>query len=167
MSAPAVDLQNAKFLNYGFLATRAKAAAKRLECGEDLTGSERDAIDVGIDFLKSVSTGASYLEGSDPPTGGLLDALDALDLAIDPVTELSKQLEDNQEIGDFLAMVASAVERSAKNPKAPRDSKDATSFKLFELFFDSLYRQVSQLLERDEPVIGKTAALRTVMSFPE
>lgn len=157
MSAPAADFRNANFLSYGFLATRAEKAAKLLQAGEALSASDAEALQAATDFMNKVSSGATYLISGAFQSNDLVGALDALNLAIDPIQTLSDRIKGN-EIGKLFADVAQTVTRATQNPSTPMSVDDKTQIQLFQAFFDALYRYVSSELERETPVIGSPSA---------
>lgn len=157
MSAPAADFRNANFLSYGFLAARAEKAARLLQAGETLSTSDSEALQAATDFMNKVSSGATYLTSGAFQTNDLVGALDALNLAIDPIQTLSDSIKGN-EVGKLFAEVAQTVTRATQNPLTQISAADKTQIQLFQAFFDALYRYISSELERETPVIGSPSA---------
>lgn len=156
MSAPRADLHHASLLSYGFLAARAEAAAKLLEERKELSAADREALQDAADFLRKISTGADFLTERKLKPQDLMGALDALNIAMDPIKRISSFFS-NGKISDIFASTANTV-ASHVDATSPRSisTQEMENIRIFRAFFDALYVFVTNELEQDTPLVGAT-----------
>lgn len=156
MSAPSLEYKQTRYLDYGFLAAKAEQAAKSLIEQRPLSEDERHVLKAGSDFLEKVATGARVLTRGDYRVQNLTGAMEALELAVDPIEHLG-QMFQQADISDFLQDVARTVAQSSDRAiQNQLTADDRAKIDLYRTFFVKFYQFIrTQMDEFDkEPILG-------------
>lgn len=156
MSAPSLEYKQARYLDYGFLAAKAEQAAEGLMDDRPLSPDERHVLKAGSDFLEKVATGARALTHGDYGVQNLTGAMEALELAVDPIEHLGQVIKE-ADISDLLQDVARTVSAtSERDDRSALTDDDRTKIDVYRTFFDQFYRFIrAQMNEmRKEPLLG-------------
>ncbi|MBL3961295.1 hypothetical protein KDW60_30125 [Burkholderia cenocepacia] len=156
MSAPSLEYKQARYLDYGFLAAKAEQAAEGLIEDRDLSDDERNVLRAGSEFLERVATGARVLTHGDYRVQNLTGAMEALELAVDPIEHLGQMIQD-ADISALLQDVARTVtENSARADRHALTTEDKGKVDIYRTFFDQFYLFIrAQMNEMNkEPLLG-------------
>jgi hypothetical protein len=156
MSAPSLEYKHAAYLDYAFLAAKAEKAADSLIDIHALSDDERHALKAGSEFLEQVATGARAVTHGDYRVNNLTSAMEALELAVDPLEHLGAVIKQ-ADIADVLHDVAITVSAASDRAVALElTAADRSKVDLFKVFFDHFYRfiRVQMGLMDKEPLIG-------------
>jgi hypothetical protein len=156
MSAPSLEYKHAAYLDYAFLAAKAEKAADSLIDTHSLSDDERHVLKAGSTFLEQVATGARAVTHGDYRVQNLTGAMEALELAVDPLEHLGEMIKQ-ADIADLLHDVAITVAAASDREVASElTAADRSKVDLFKFFFDHFYRFIRAqmgLMEK-EPLIG-------------
>ena len=157
MSAPSLEYQHAKYINYGFLAAKAEKACHALTQNRELTPEEFSVLQNGSEFLKQVATGAKALDSGNYQVNNLKGAMDAFEFVIDPLEQLS-EFFNNTDIADALNNAAETVITLGLHPSQAISDKQLKQIELFREFYEHFYTfiqfQMSQV-KKDNPLGDK------------
>jgi len=152
MSAPNQELQKAKLLDYAFLAAKAERASAALIANTPLSPEDRSVLNEASNFLRQVATGAEALSTGNYQVGNFTRAMEALEVAINPLEELSSALNDRDisaVLSEAADMMSSKINGTNGERLADTELEDA---QLFKSFFDLFYRFVLNKIDQTNSV---------------
>ena len=138
MSAPSLEYQNAKYLNFGFLAAKAEKASQALTENRSLTTEEISVLKNGSEFLKQVATGAKALYSGDYQVQNLKGAMEAFEFVMDPLEQLGAVL-NGTDIAKALNDAAETVVKLGNEGTQNISEVQQKQVELFRIFYDQFY----------------------------
>lgn len=165
MSAPSLQYQNAKFMNYGFLAAKAEKAVHALCQKQPLTAEEVAVLKDGSEFLKQVATGAQALSSGNYQVQNLKSAMEAFEFVIDPLEQLGDAL-NQMDIAAALNDAADTVVKLGDQGTENISNEQLQELELFRVFYESFYSFIcSQLAQMNkESLLGNKSRFTTVIA---
>jgi hypothetical protein len=157
MSAPGIIEREAQCIDYSFLSIKAGKALDLVLAGKAPGEEERVVLARAVSFLQAVANGAAFVAtGHSQNEADPLDAINALDYAMEPIERLQQLLTD-EDIAQFFNDVAEALEESTNHPHAlTQDETRKLSFasRFFQVLYDILTAQLKKI-GNDEIVDGR------------
>jgi hypothetical protein len=166
MSAPTLGYQQAKYLDYGFLAAKAEKAAKALAEKRPLTEEDRAALEHGSEFLKQVAAGAQALTSGNYQVQNLKGAMEAFEVAVDPLEQLGDILAHG-DIARALNGAAEAVSSKVMEPQSMLSADQLSGIELYGNFFGSFYNFVRAHISQTNrtPLLGDGGRFERAVQF--
>lgn len=147
MSAPSHYAKEAEQIKYSLLAAKAKESISKLLGDEQLSEEDKHCLTKAANFLKSVADGAQLVSSGHYSGHNSREAMQHLQIAIDPIKHLEK-INENQEISSYISELANALSLAISDSKklkeegAKRDVKSASDF--FNAMFDHLLLAITE-----------------------
>lgn len=156
MSAPSQELQKAKLLDYAFLAAKAERASAAMISSTPLSIEDRSVLTEASNFMRQVATGAQVLATGNYQVGNFTRAMEALEVAINPLEELSAAMND-RDISSVLSEAANLVSSKVGEENAiGLSATELVNIELFKEFFDLFYRFILNKIDQSNsvPLLG-------------
>ena len=121
-----------------------------------LSSEDRSILTDASNFMRQVATGAQALATGNYQVGNFTRAMEALEVAINPLEELSAALND-RDISSVLSEAADLVSSKVGEDNAVHLSEaELIDVELFKEFFDLFYRFILNKIEQTNsvPLLG-------------
>ena len=147
------EMQQADYLNYGFVSLHASDAIQALMEGKPLSPRNRESMSDARQFLETVASGVDLVtsgetHGHDPDA---VDSVGALGIAMDPLERIQKTLS-SPGAAELIRSLAEALEAGANQIAAvPADVKH--KLQSAKVLFDAIYARIARELDQ-HPVFG-------------
>jgi hypothetical protein len=146
------ELQQADYLNYGFVSLHASDAIQTLMEGKPLSSRNRESLSDARQFLETIANGVDLVTSGEAH-GHDLDAVDsvgALGIAIDPLERIQKTLA-SPGAAELIRSLAEALEPSAN--QAGVSAEVTHRLQSAKVLFDAIYARIARELDQ-HPVFG-------------